>query len=41
LSQLCFCCAQFDIAVWLVSAISHLVSAGSIQSCWWNNVSAA
>ncbi|GJV81859.1 putative ribonuclease H-like domain-containing protein [Tanacetum coccineum] len=31
----------FDIAGWLVSATSHLVSAGSIQSCWWNNVSAA
>ncbi|GJT81948.1 hypothetical protein Tco_1056290 [Tanacetum coccineum] len=30
-----------DIAGWLVSATSHLVSAGSIQSCWWNNVSAA
>ncbi|GJX17044.1 hypothetical protein Tco_0217876 [Tanacetum coccineum] len=25
-----------DIAGWLVSATSHLVSAGSIQSCWWN-----
>ncbi|GJU64651.1 putative ribonuclease H-like domain-containing protein [Tanacetum coccineum] len=24
----CFCCAQFDIAGWLVSATSHLVSAG-------------
>ncbi|GKA45147.1 hypothetical protein Tco_0737943, partial [Tanacetum coccineum] len=31
----------FDIAGWLVFATSHLVSAGSIQSCWWNNVSAA
>ncbi|GJR18354.1 putative ribonuclease H-like domain-containing protein [Tanacetum coccineum] len=31
----------FDIAGWLVSATSHLVSASSIQSCWWNNVSAA
>ncbi|GKG36056.1 hypothetical protein Tco_0443734, partial [Tanacetum coccineum] len=30
LSQLHFCCAQFDIAGWLVSATSHLVSAGSI-----------
>ncbi|GKF55778.1 hypothetical protein Tco_0166118 [Tanacetum coccineum] len=30
----CFCCAQFDIAGWLVSATSHLVSAGSLQSCW-------
>ncbi|GJT16838.1 putative ribonuclease H-like domain-containing protein [Tanacetum coccineum] len=37
----CFCCAQFDIAGWLVSATSHLVSAGSLQSCWCNNVSAA
>ncbi|GKD31143.1 putative ribonuclease H-like domain-containing protein [Tanacetum coccineum] len=27
-----------DIAGWLVSATSHLVSAGSIQSCWWNNL---
>ncbi|GJY84611.1 hypothetical protein Tco_0498637, partial [Tanacetum coccineum] len=35
-----FCCAQFDIAGWLVSATSHLVSAGSLQSCWCNNVSA-
>ncbi|GJX93961.1 hypothetical protein Tco_0348547, partial [Tanacetum coccineum] len=41
LSLLRFCYAQFDIAGWLVSATSHLVSAGSIQSCWWNNVSAA
>ncbi|GJV96903.1 putative ribonuclease H-like domain-containing protein [Tanacetum coccineum] len=32
LSQLSFCCAQFDIAGWLVSATSHLVSAGSLQS---------
>ncbi|GJV94205.1 hypothetical protein Tco_1542018, partial [Tanacetum coccineum] len=30
----------FDIAGWLVSATSHLVSAGSLQSCWCNNVSA-
>ncbi|GKD53842.1 hypothetical protein Tco_1287229, partial [Tanacetum coccineum] len=37
----CFCCAQFDIAGWLVSATSHLVSAGSLQSCLCNNVSAA
>ncbi|GJU73753.1 putative ribonuclease H-like domain-containing protein [Tanacetum coccineum] len=29
------------IAGWLVSATSHLVSAGSLHSCWWNNVSAA
>ncbi|GJR41871.1 hypothetical protein Tco_1309974 [Tanacetum coccineum] len=35
-----FCCAQFDIAGWLVSATSHSVSAGSLQSCWCNNVSA-
>ncbi|GJV53230.1 putative ribonuclease H-like domain-containing protein [Tanacetum coccineum] len=41
LSQLRFCCAQFDIVGWLVSATSHLVSAGSIQSCWWNIISAA
>ncbi|GJR18430.1 putative ribonuclease H-like domain-containing protein [Tanacetum coccineum] len=34
-------CAQFDIAGWLVSATSHLVSAGSLHSCWCNNVSAA
>ncbi|GJY50783.1 putative ribonuclease H-like domain-containing protein [Tanacetum coccineum] len=27
--------SAFDIAGWLVSATSHLVSAGSIQSCWW------
>ncbi|GJV24198.1 hypothetical protein Tco_1376893 [Tanacetum coccineum] len=32
----CFCCAQFDIAGWMVSATSHLVSAGSLQSCWCN-----
>ncbi|GJS32416.1 hypothetical protein Tco_0530798 [Tanacetum coccineum] len=25
----------FDIAGWLVSATSHLVSAGSLQSCWY------
>ncbi|GJW76904.1 hypothetical protein Tco_0138586 [Tanacetum coccineum] len=31
----------FDIAGWLVSATSHLVSAGSLQSCWCHNVSAA
>ncbi|GJX93594.1 hypothetical protein Tco_0348180 [Tanacetum coccineum] len=37
----CFCCAQFDIADWLASATSHLVSAGSLHSCWCNNVSAA
>ncbi|GKE86049.1 putative ribonuclease H-like domain-containing protein, partial [Tanacetum coccineum] len=37
----CFCCAQFDIAGWLVSATSHFVSAGSLQSCWCHNVSAA
>ncbi|GKA83590.1 hypothetical protein Tco_0805185, partial [Tanacetum coccineum] len=30
----------FDIAGWLVSATSHLVSAGSLQSCWCHNVSA-
>ncbi|GJR31198.1 putative ribonuclease H-like domain-containing protein [Tanacetum coccineum] len=30
-----------DIAGWLVSATSHLVSAGSLHSCWCNNVSAA
>ncbi|GJZ42720.1 putative ribonuclease H-like domain-containing protein [Tanacetum coccineum] len=30
----------FDIAGWLVSATSHSVSAGSLQSCWYNNVSA-
>ncbi|GKD80142.1 hypothetical protein Tco_1342763 [Tanacetum coccineum] len=29
----CFCCVQLDIAGWLVSATSHLVSAGSLQSC--------
>ncbi|GKF31426.1 hypothetical protein Tco_0101224, partial [Tanacetum coccineum] len=33
--------SAFDITGWLDSATSHLVSAGSIQSCWWNNVSAA
>ncbi|GJV78653.1 hypothetical protein Tco_1514523 [Tanacetum coccineum] len=33
--------SAFDIAGWLVSATSHLVSAGSLQSCWCNNVSAA
>ncbi|GKD90366.1 hypothetical protein Tco_1365873 [Tanacetum coccineum] len=32
---------MFDIAGWLVSATSHLVSAGSLHSCWCNNVSAA
>ncbi|GJY83311.1 putative ribonuclease H-like domain-containing protein [Tanacetum coccineum] len=33
----CFCCAQFDIAGWLVSATSHLVSAGSLPLLikWW------
>ncbi|GKF23586.1 hypothetical protein Tco_0075908, partial [Tanacetum coccineum] len=31
---------RFDIAGGLVSATSHLVSAGSLQSCWCNNVSA-
>ncbi|GKA29553.1 putative ribonuclease H-like domain-containing protein, partial [Tanacetum coccineum] len=41
LSPLRFSCAQFDIAGWLVSATSHLVSAGSLHSCWCNNVSAA
>ncbi|GJY73759.1 hypothetical protein Tco_0478190 [Tanacetum coccineum] len=30
-----------DIAGWLVSATSHLVSAGSLHSCWCNKVSAA
>ncbi|GJV90752.1 putative ribonuclease H-like domain-containing protein [Tanacetum coccineum] len=30
----------FDIAGWLVSATSHFVSAGSLQSCWCTNVSA-
>ncbi|GJS14745.1 putative ribonuclease H-like domain-containing protein [Tanacetum coccineum] len=30
-----------DIAGWLVSATSHLVSAGSLHSCWCHNVSAA
>ncbi|GKA05736.1 putative ribonuclease H-like domain-containing protein [Tanacetum coccineum] len=35
-----FCCAQFDIAGWLVFATGHLVSVGSLQSCWCNNVSA-
>ncbi|GJX88087.1 putative ribonuclease H-like domain-containing protein [Tanacetum coccineum] len=34
-------CAQLDVAGWLVSATSHLVSAGSLHSCWCNNVSAA
>ncbi|GJZ13182.1 reverse transcriptase domain-containing protein [Tanacetum coccineum] len=29
----CLCCAQFDIAGWLVSATGHSVSAGSLQSC--------
>ncbi|GJY81906.1 retrovirus-related pol polyprotein from transposon TNT 1-94 [Tanacetum coccineum] len=37
----CFCCVQLDIAGWLVSATSHLVSAGSLHSCWCINVSAA
>ncbi|GJU79468.1 hypothetical protein Tco_1281833 [Tanacetum coccineum] len=47
---LCFCwhtsaggfisADRFDIAGWLVSATSHLVSAGRLQSCWCNNVSA-
>ncbi|GJT90619.1 putative ribonuclease H-like domain-containing protein [Tanacetum coccineum] len=40
LSQLSFCCAQFDFAGWLVSATSHSVSAGSLHSCWCLNVSA-
>ncbi|GKB64896.1 hypothetical protein Tco_0921082 [Tanacetum coccineum] len=35
-----FCCAQFDIAGWLVSATSHLVSAvRSSNPCLVNNVS--
>ncbi|GJW09758.1 putative ribonuclease H-like domain-containing protein [Tanacetum coccineum] len=38
LSQLSFCCAQFDIAGWLVFATSHLVSTGSLQTCWCNKV---
>ncbi|GKF10810.1 hypothetical protein Tco_0048736, partial [Tanacetum coccineum] len=29
-----------DIAGWLVSVTCHLVSAGSLQSCWCNNVPA-
>ncbi|GKC80561.1 hypothetical protein Tco_1131335, partial [Tanacetum coccineum] len=37
----CYCCAQLDIDGSLVSATSHLVSAGSLPSCWCNNVSAA
>ncbi|GJR80718.1 putative ribonuclease H-like domain-containing protein [Tanacetum coccineum] len=37
----CFCCAQLDIAGWLVYATSHLDSAGSLHSCWCNNVTAA
>ncbi|GKC41762.1 hypothetical protein Tco_1059484 [Tanacetum coccineum] len=37
----CFCCVQLDIAGWLASATSHLVSAGSLHSCWCINVSAA
>ncbi|GJS80384.1 hypothetical protein Tco_0730265 [Tanacetum coccineum] len=32
LSPLSFCCAQFDIAGWLVSATSHFVSAGGRSS---------
>ncbi|GJS51578.1 putative ribonuclease H-like domain-containing protein [Tanacetum coccineum] len=39
--QLSFCCASVDILVVGFSATSHLVSAGSLQSCWCNNVSAA
>ncbi|GJT43111.1 ribonuclease H-like domain-containing protein [Tanacetum coccineum] len=30
-----------DTTGWLISATSHLVSDGSLQSCWCNNVSAA
>ncbi|GJS52469.1 hypothetical protein Tco_0625831 [Tanacetum coccineum] len=37
----CFCCAQLDMAGWLVYATSHLDSAGSLHSCWCNNVTAA
>ncbi|GKA12330.1 ribonuclease H-like domain-containing protein [Tanacetum coccineum] len=37
----CFYCAQLNIAGWLVYATSHLVSAGSLHSCWCHNVSAA
>ncbi|GKB77782.1 putative ribonuclease H-like domain-containing protein [Tanacetum coccineum] len=37
----CFCCAQLDIAGWLVYATSHLDSAGRLHSCWCNNVTAA
>ncbi|GJX78219.1 putative ribonuclease H-like domain-containing protein [Tanacetum coccineum] len=37
----CFCCVQLDIADWLASATSHLVSAGSLHSCWCHIVSAA
>ncbi|GJX58009.1 reverse transcriptase domain-containing protein, partial [Tanacetum coccineum] len=29
----------FNIAGWLVSATSHFVSAGSLQSCWCHNIS--
>ncbi|GKB32042.1 hypothetical protein Tco_0871443, partial [Tanacetum coccineum] len=36
-----FCCAHLDIAGWLVYATSPLDSAGSLHSCWCNNVTAA
>ncbi|GJU39805.1 putative ribonuclease H-like domain-containing protein [Tanacetum coccineum] len=35
------CCTYLDIAGWVVSATSHLVSAGSLHSCWCINASAA
>nr|GFD21197.1 hypothetical protein [Tanacetum cinerariifolium] len=36
----CFCCAQYDTAGWSVSTGSPSVSTGSLQSCWYNHVSA-
>nr|GFA60256.1 putative ribonuclease H-like domain-containing protein [Tanacetum cinerariifolium] len=40
LSQHSFCCAQYDTAGWSVSTGSHSISTGSLQSCWYNHVSA-
>ncbi|GKF53020.1 hypothetical protein Tco_0159930, partial [Tanacetum coccineum] len=39
LAEFIYVAELFDIAGWLVSATSHLVSAGSLQTCWCTNVS--
>nr|GEW97338.1 ribonuclease H-like domain-containing protein [Tanacetum cinerariifolium] len=40
LSQRSFYCAPYDTAGWSVSTGGHSVSTGSLQSCWYNHVSA-